>query len=722
MLGLSGPNKNDVDYETAHLERRIKTVRISEKIEIDGKLDEAAWANAPIATDFLQSEPKEGEPSAELTEVRVLYDNQNIYFGAYLHDSKIKNIVVTDLKKDFSGDGGDTFEVVLDTFHDERNGYIFSTNAAGAKFDSQMINEGRENNSNWDGVWYVKTRTVDDGWIAEIAIPFRTLKFRQNEAQTWGINFHRNLRSGVRNEDSYWSPLPRIYNLNRVSLAGTLEGLEGIKPGSNIRLKPYVTSSYAQNKLTGVNRKEGDFGFDAKYGLTAGLTLDLTYNTDFAQVEADEQQINLTRFSLFFPEKREFFLENSGIFKFGATNNFGGGGGLNGRINQPSNDVFFFSRNIGLSSTNEAVPILGGTRLTGRAGAFEVGLLNMQQREYKGSNATNFTVGRLKRNILANSDIGVMVMDKEVKDSARFNRVAGADANLRFGQFTTVNALVARSSSPGVNSDNMNANLGFQYLDRRWMAKGSYATIQDNFINEMGYNPRRGIQRFEGEIRPAFRPQNSSIRVIQPHIVIDYFADQQGNFDSKYVDYHLPINWQNGSQIETGKNSTVEVLRKPFTLNNGKNTVPAGTYDGYDYFFFYRPDQSRRVSPAFRWGIGPFYTGYKHTYTVSQGVRLNSKFNSTVTFTHNNISLADGHYKTNLVTTRVNYSFSTAVFLNALVQYNSDARQWSSNIRFNIIHRPLSDFFLVYNERRNTLTGDLTDRALIAKVTYMIQR
>ncbi len=722
MLGLGSPAKNDINYETAHLERRIKAVKTSEKIAVDGTLDEAAWANAPIAGDFLQSEPKEGEPSAELSEVRVLYDSQNIYFGAYLHDSKVGNIVVTDLKKDFSREDGDMFELILDTFHDERNGYIFSTNPAGAKADAQMINEGRETNSNWDGVWYVKTSIVDDGWIAEIAIPFRTVKFRENEVQNWGVNFHRNLRSGVRNEDSFWSPLPRIYNVNRVSLAGTLEGLEGINPGSNIRLKPYVSSSYAQNKVTGINKKEGDVGFDVKYGLTAGLTLDLTYNTDFAQVEADEQQINLTRFSLFFPEKREFFLENSGIFKFGSTNNFGGGGGLNGRINQAPNDVFFFSRNIGLSSTNEAVPILGGTRLTGRAGSFEMGLLNMQQRDYNGSQAANFTVGRLKRNIMANSDIGVMIMDKEVKDSASFNRVAGADANLRFGQYTTVNASMAKSSSPGVTSDNMQANFAFNYTDRKWQTKASYGLIQNKFINEMGYTPRRGIRRYEGEIRRAIRPQNSSIRVIQPHIVIDYFADQQGHIDSKYVDYHIQIALQNGSQMEPGKNVTVEVLNKPFTLNNGKNVVPAGIYDAYEYFYFYRPDTSRRISPAFRWGIGPFYTGYKHTYTISQGVRLNNKVNATVNFTHNNISLGDGHYKTNLVTTRVNYSFSTAVFLNALVQYNSDARQWSSNIRFNIIHRPLSDFFLVYNERRNTLTGDLTDRALIAKVTYMIQR
>jgi hypothetical protein len=586
-----------------------------------------------------------------------------------------------------------------------------------------MINEGRENNNNWDGVWYVKTNQLDDGWVVEISIPFRTFKFRASDVQTWGINFHRNIRSGRRNEDSFWSPVPRIYNLNRVSLAGTLERLEGIKPGSNIRFKPYVTSSYAQNKRTRLNKTENDVGFDAKYGITSGLTLDFTYNTDFSQVEADEQQINLTRFSLFFPEKREFFLENSGIFKFGGSRTFeGGGGGINSRLNSPPDDVFFFSRTIGLSSSNEAVPILGGTRLTGRTGPFEIGLLNIQQREYGDSQATNFTVGRLKQNILANSDIGVMVMDKEVANSASFNRVVGTDANLRFGQYTTVTAFVAKASAPGVTSDNMQGNLAFNYQDRQWHASGGYTLIQNDFINEMGYTPRRGIHKYESVFGRYFRPQNSSIRLMQPHMEFDYFEDQQGHFDSKYVSFHFPISWQNGSQVQMGKNATVEALKKPFTLNGGKNIVPAGIYDDPEYFFFYRPDQSRRLAPSFRVGIGPFYTGYKHTYTVVQAVRLSNRFNASVNFTHNNVSLADGHYKTNLVTTRLNYSFSTSMFLNALVQYNSDVRQWSSNIRFNIIHRPLSDFFLVYNERRNSLTGDLNDRALIAKVTYMIQR
>jgi len=315
-----------------------------------------------------------------------------------------------------------------------------------------------------------------------------------------------------------------------------------------------------------------------------------------------------------------------------------------------------------------------------------------------------------------------MYMDKEVKDSPYYNRVAGADANLRFGQYTTVTGFIAKSSVPGIDSDNMEGKAYFQYSDRKWSNQVSYQVIQNNFTNDMGYTPRKGVRRYNGRIWRSFRPDNSSIRQIYPHLVVDYYSDTAGNFDSKYVDYHFPVTWQNGAQIELGMNSTVEALKKPFSLNNGKNLVPVGTYDMPEYFFFFRPDASKRYGPAFRIGLGSFYTGYKHNYTFNQSLRINHHFNAALNFTHNNISLAEGHYKTNLISTRVNYSFSTAVFLNALVQYNSDARTWSSNIRFNIIHRPLSDFFLVYNERRNSLTGDLQDRSLIGKVTYMIQR
>ena len=738
-----------INYESARLERRLKAVKTAEKITVDGQLDEPAWQQAPAAASFIQSEPQVDQPASEKTDVRALYDKDNIYFGVYAHDSEPKRAIVSELKKDFNRDLGDTVEIVLDTFLDERNGYMFAVNPAGAKWDAQMTNEGREVNANWDAVWNVKTRRVEDGWTAELSIPFRTLKFRESDVQTWGINFKRNLRR--RNEESFWSPLPRIYNVERVSLAGTLEDLEGIKPGSNIRVKPYFVTSLGQpfggkdipqgagktipycRWVTGANCYHGDFGIDVKYGITSGLVWDSTYNTDFSQVEADEQQINLTRFSLLFPEKREFFLENSGIFQFGTSDRggpVGGGGGaggaFGGRLNASRDDlILFFSRRIGLSEEGNPIPILGGTRLTGRAGRYELGLLNIQQKEFGSFHAANFTVGRLRRNVLANSDIGILLVNKKVFDSSQYNTVLGADANFRFGQAVSVNTYLAKSFTPSREQQDMAGRFAASYRDNIWDVRGAYFSAQEHFVDEMGFVPRLGVRKFTGFFGRTFRPASvrRTVRQLWPHIQVDYIVDRDGNLETRYVDYHLPINFQNSAQIEIGANPTLERLTLPFVLSRSRNVViPPGVYSFNDLFFFGRSDNSRRVSANARYHAGNFYTGYKHTYGLGGTFRFNYKLNTSFSYLQNNINLPQGHFKTHLLTTRVDYSFSTSMFLNALIQYNNDTRQWSSNVRFNFIHRPLSDLFVVYNERRNSLSGELMDRALIAKFTYMIAR
>ncbi|HWI19990.1 MAG TPA: DUF5916 domain-containing protein, partial [Vicinamibacterales bacterium] len=307
------PQSSGIDYDTARNDRRLKAAKAQGPIALDGKLDEASWASAPMATNFLQNDPREGQPATYDTEVRMLYDDRALYIGVFAKDPEPAKIIVNELRKDFNTGSADGFQVVIDTFNDERNGYQFAVNPGGAKWDSQMSNEGREQNSNWDGIWDVGTRIGEDGWYAEIEIPFKTLKFGPEDLQTWGINFQRRLRR--LNENSYWSPLRRIHQLSRVSMAGTYEGLEGLRPGANVRVKPFVSAAF--NQLPGVDLADDyDAGFDVKYGVTSGLTWDFTVNTDFSQVEADEQQVNLTRFSLFFPEKRDFFLENSGVFQF----------------------------------------------------------------------------------------------------------------------------------------------------------------------------------------------------------------------------------------------------------------------------------------------------------------------------------------------------------------------------------------------------------------------
>jgi len=711
-----------IDYETAHLERRLDAVRAAGSISLDGVLDEPAWTDAPMAHNFIQNDPREGEPATFDTEVRILYDDDALYFGVFAIDDEPGRIIVSDIKKDFNTNSSDGFRIVLDTFHDERNGYQFATNPAGAKWDAQMSNEGRENNSNWDGIWDVATRVTETGWYAEIRIPFRTLKFNNADAQVWGLNFERKLRR--LNEDSYWSPVPRIYDAERVSMAGTVEGMRGLRPGRNLRFKPYAAS--ASNTLGG-RGTSGDFdaGLDVKYGVTTGLVWDFTVNTDFSQVEADEQQINLTRFSLFFPEKRDFFLENSGIFQFGTNaGQFGGGGAGGGGGSREMR--LFFSRRIGLSDQGEPIPIFGGTRLTGRQGAYSLGVLNIQQREEGAQPGANFTALRLRRDILANSDIGAVLLDKE-QGGPQFNRVAGLDANFRFG-FLTLNAYAAKSFSPELTTaargNAFATRAGFNYQSRTWQGQAGHSGIGNRFNDEMGYVPRQGIHNFDGRFGRLVRPAAIStwVRQMQPHIEFDVFTRQNdGTLDTSYMGYHWNVNFQDGSNAEVGVNPQIEDIPAPFTINNSRGIqVNAGRYEFSEYFVFWRTNEAAPVSFNTRYALGSFYDGYRRNLNFGPSLRLNESFNASVGLQLNDITLSTGSFVSKLLTTRVNYNFNTKVFFNALVQYNSDNHQWTSNLRFNIIHRPLSDFFLVYNERRDERTGQMLSRAVIAKLTYLM--
>ncbi len=717
-----------VDYSTARFERRLQAVRIHDPIVLDGILDEPRWRDTPVATDFIQNEPREGAPATDRTDVRVLYDEENLYFGVFNHDPDPRLAIVSELKRDFSVVQGDLFGIVLDTFHDERNGYQFEVNPAGAKWDAQCFNNSRQINSNWDGVWSAATRIVEDGWYAEMAIPFRTLRFSSDDVQTWGANFLRRVRR--RNEDSYWAPLPRVRRIHFLSLAGTLEGLQGLRSGNSLRVKPYALGSFSE--MADVpTLGDDDFGLDVKYGVTSGLTWDFTLNTDFSQVEADEQQINLTRFSLFFPEKREFFLENSGGFQFGPANQRRGFGRLSGsgRQNLARDDVvLFFSRRLGLSDAGGAIPILGGTRLTGRAGAFAIGALNIQQRSEGTLPATNFTAVRVRRDLLANSDIGLMALNKD-QSGAHYNRVVGADANLRFFRSLEINGFGAKTFSPpdavGGRGEDLAAQAGGRWHDSSWDARALYLSIGDRFNDEMGFVPRVGIDKVEVGVGPMIRPGATSgwLREISPRWqLIDIARRRDGALDSRYVDYQVRFTLQDGTFVEYGINTNVENPAEPFVINSRRDiAIAPGRYEFDEQFIEVRTNQSAPISASGRYSNGDFYDGTKRTYQVGAAARLGLHLNLSGTLTRNDIDLPAGAFTTDLLAARLDYNFSTTMFLNSLVQYNTDARQLSANIRFNVIHRPLSDLFVVYNERRDSRSRDLIDRAVIAKLTYMLQ-
>lgn len=720
-----------IDYDRARLDRRLHAARASGPIVLDGVLDEDAWRDAPVAKGFLQSEPHEGQPATYDTEVRTLYDDEALYFGVFARDADPSAIIVSDLRKDFNTASSDGVLIVIDTFSDGRNGFEFATNPAGARWDAQMSNEGRESNVNWDGLWDVRTRVVEDGWYAEIVIPLRTLKFTDEDPQIWGLNFQRRLRR--LNEDSFWSPVPRIFTIDRVSLAGSIDGLRRLRPGHNLRVKPYAATSASR---TGTRATVGDVdaGIDVKYGITSGLTLDATVNTDFSQVEADEQQVNLTRFSLLFPEKREFFLENSGIFQFGlpstGTATVGGGSpAASGRQNSPPDAKLFFSRQIGLSDAGTAIPIVAGSRVTGRAGRYSIGALNIQQRALGSTPATNFTAVRVDRTLLANSDIGVIVLNKDGHGRGQgYNRVGGLDANFRFGQLAmgayAVKTTAPQSVVPGRGED-FSARANVNYQSRTWIARGAYEVIGRRFRDELGFVPRVGVNHAAAYGRLNLRPKWAStrgIREIGPHFHFDTFERRNGTgTESRYFDWHLVLTMNDSGFFETGVNRNREGNLAPFTLNSARGVrVQPGLYDFEEYFALYRSNNAARVSFEARYSDGALYDGHRRGYAFAPTVRLSEHFNASVSVQVNDIELPAASYVSKLVAVRVNYSLNTRTFANALVQYNTDTRQWSSNVRFNVIHRPLSDFFLVYNERRLDNTGDLIDRTAIAKLTWMM--
>ena len=393
--------------------RATRGVRVEQEPDMDGNvLDDPAWAAATPSTGFRQTAPDEGLPATQRTEVRIVFTDDTIYFGVVCYDDDPSAIIVSDSRRDSSMNDADSFQMVLDTFTDQQNGFVFGTTPAGQEYDGQVINEGGERlfggsggggfsrgggggfNINWDGAWQVSTAITEIGWSAEFAIPFRTIRFPDRAEQTWGVNFQRNIRR--RNETAYWAPLPRQYNLYRVSMAGQLTDIMApVGISRNLQFTPYVTGEL----LTRDNAPDADplalrdFGADLKYSVTSGLTLDATYNTDFAQVEVDQQQVNLDRFNLFFPEKRPFFLENAGAF---TVNNAGPASGMN--LGQTE---LFFSRRIGISDAGNPIPILGGARLSGKVGdSTTVGFINMQTETVTAvTPANNFTVARVRQDL-----------------------------------------------------------------------------------------------------------------------------------------------------------------------------------------------------------------------------------------------------------------------------------------------------------------------------------
>ena len=475
---------------------RVEPRRVEEGPTIDGRLDEVAWIAAAVIDDFVQQEPSEGDPATERTVVRLIYDANALYVGVEAYDSQPDGVIATEKRRDSQRlFDEDNFQLILDTFHDRRSGYMFVTSPLGAKLEQQVAEEGeggfRGTNSsninvNWDGVWDVVARRTHDGWVAEIAIPMVTLRFPRAEQQVWGVNFMRNIRR--KNEQVFWAPISKEYSLTRVSRAGTMSGIGAVTRGMDLRVTPYVLSGGKQERVdAGLDGSGfGDVGLDVKYGVASGLNLDLTLNTDFAQVEVDEQQVNLTRFPLFFPEKRDFFLENAGMFSVGVRSGFGRTADL------------FFTRRIGLSDGGQPIPIIGGARLTGKVDRHNIAVMNITTQEAFGQPGENFFVGRYSRDILARSKVGTLVINKDaVSGGPHYNRTFAADTTLALHRNLTMTGFIAKTETPGISTGQMAGYARGTWLSPAWHLFGEYIDLQDNFNPEVGFVPRVGIPHLE---------------------------------------------------------------------------------------------------------------------------------------------------------------------------------------------------------------------------------
>jgi hypothetical protein len=700
-------------------------------IRVDGVLDESSWARAIPATGFVQSTPATGSPASERTEVRILYDDETLYVGAMLYDSEPDRIVAQQMAQDFYSPNEDIFGMSLDTFLDRRNAYYLMINPNGAIRDGQAYDNSRTSNVEWEGILQVDAARHDEGWSVELAIPFRTLRFDPSrEEQVWGINFVRRVRR--LNEDSMWAPVARRTRVHRMDEAGTLTGLPRLEGSRNITVKPYVLGEEVAGSLPDADELggSGDVGLDVKWGITPRMTADLTWRTDFSQVEADQEQVNLDRFPLFFPEKREFFIENSGTYAFGDLQE------RNYRLGaSPRDFTLFNSRRIGLDG-GRPVPIVAGARVTGRAAGFEVGALNMQTEETEALSPENFTVVRARRTIHDAVDIGGMFINRQATSgSSAYNRSWGVDANARLLGNLIVHSYYAEVDDSDFDAPPPDPGDETPVGDRRAMRLSAawrdailntsvlYRRIGDRFRPDVGFVRRRGVEHFYGTVGIHPQPGIDLVNEVNPYVEAEQFLDLGGLLETRNVVAGLVVAFLDGGQVTAEGRDRYERLEDPFTLPGG--AVPAGRYAFREGSLSYQSDASRRLSGQLRLGGGGYFQGDRRSVGATVVWRANAHLGFELGADHNVIELEADPFTVDVYSARMDYAYSTRLLSGAWVQYNDATGELVTNVRVNFIHAPLSDLFLVYSERRDLTPSDagpsdvLLDRRITIKATRL---
>jgi hypothetical protein len=687
---------------------------------IDGRVDDEVWGRATPFTGFVQQDPVEGAPATENTEVRVLIDRQNLYVGVVAYDSDPSRIVFTQSKRDADLTESDSIQLLFDTYNDRQNGFVFGTDPTGVEYDGQVAGEGSTGsavitagaggsrrgalgafNPNWDADWTVRSSVTARGWETELSVPLKTLRYEPGENRTWGFNMVRNIRR--KNEQSYLQPVPRGYNLTRVSSAGQLTGLS-LPHRRDLKVTPYVAGAYSRDNRFATNRDdyEGDVGVDIKWGVTPSLTADVTVNTDFAQVEADDEQVNLTRFELFFPEKRPFFLENASIFQFGAAQQID----------------LFFSRRIGIEA-GSIVPIIAGGRLSGKAGNYNVGVLNMQTQTTRNRRtdaliapSNNFTVARVQREF-GRSNVGAILVNRQgVGDAAggnNFNRAYGIDTALQTSENGKLFAFLAGTTSADSRGTDKAGRVFYTY-NRPGLFNGNvgYAGVGRNFNPEVGFLPRRGYHFGTYRFFLDYQPKRYEwIRRFSPHIFEQWYWGLDGNVQTMRGHYHfLEIQPASGGRWGLRIDREQDRPIRPFTIYRapGGRTVviPPGLYSWWYWTAEYFSNPSAPISFSAQPSWGTFYDGDWTQIQATVAGRLGSKFTASAGLTRSDISLPAGDFVTTLLPLKASYSFTPLATLAALVQYNSQSTLVSSNVRLALLNRSGTGLFIVYNDQRDT--------------------
>jgi hypothetical protein len=693
-------------------------VRVDDgSIRIDGALDEAAWSEAPILTDFVQSQPSRGMPATQVTRVRIVYDDDRLYIGAEMNEDDPDAYVIQSLEEDFPGlstRDADIFGIALDTFLDRRNSFLFLINPWGAYRDGQTFDDSRATDFGWDGVVNVRTRRHASGWTMEMSIQWSSLRFAPgDDTGGWGLNMLRRVRR--LNEDSYWAPLDRRDPVHRMSRAGTLGGLQDLQGRRTLQVKPYLLGDDPAGRLLAERGGSFEAGLDLKVGVTSTLTFDGTVNTDFSQVEVDQERVNLTRFPLFFPEQREFFVENSGSFAFGDVTERGIRMGTSLR-----DFTLFHSRRIGLSG-GAPVPIRAGGRLSGSVGDLEVGLLDIRTGGVDGAPGENFAVARVRTEVGDAADVGVMLLDRRSSGAGSdrsWNRSWGVDANGRRGGWLVNTYLAGSDGSDAAAEDRWAGRASLAYRDRVWDGSVQLRHMGEGFDPGMGFVRRSGVEQGYATVG-VHLPGGSAVQEWAPWIALDYVTDLEGLLLSRSREAGLGVDLSDGSRVDVTLDQRHERLREPFVVREGA-VVPRGAHDFDEWGLSFASSAARRLSGTVRGGWGGYFDGSRRSLGLDGRWLASARVAVDVTADYNRLELPGlAPFNSSAYGARLKLGLTTYLFASAYVQYNEAADQTVSNVRVNWIHAPLSNVFVVFTQRR--VGGDgLLERVVTLKATKLL--